>query len=232
MTSLETITALLSKTSLFATLEPVDLTSIAQAMRPVTFNAGEVIFQRGDPGRELYLVTQGRVRLSILTAEGRELSFAHATAGNVFGEMATLDARQRSADATAVTKVSAMTLSQPVLNRLIDTRPPVARAMITFLCARLRDTDQQLEAIALHPIEVRLARLFLSAIKLQGLTPKAGKVELSIGMSQSELGLLIGASRPKVNGALAALEDSGAIVKTDQSITCTISRLEDIAEFE
>lgn len=232
MTTIDTIAALLSKTGMFSTLEGADLTSIAQAMRPAEFGSGEVIFQRGDPGRELYLVTEGRVRLSILTAEGRELSFAHATPGNVFGEMATLDGRQRSADATAVTKVRAMTLTQPVLNRLIDSRPPVARAMITFLCARLRDTDQQLEAIALHPIEVRLARLFLSAIKLQGLTPKAGKVALSLGMSQSELGLLIGASRPKVNGALATLEVSGAITKTDDAITCNVTRLEQVAEYE
>ena len=119
MTSVETITALLGKTSLFSTLNGEDLKTIAQAMRPATFTAGEVIFQRGDPGKELYLVTEGRVRLSILTAEGRELSFAHATAGNVFGEMATLDARKRSADATAVTRVAAMILTQPVLNRMI-----------------------------------------------------------------------------------------------------------------
>ena len=232
MTSIDAVTVLLGKTTLFATLEGADLRSVAQSMRPANFTAGEMIFQRGDPGKELYLVTDGRVRLSILTAEGRELSFAHATAGNVFGEMATLDGRQRSADATAVTKVAAMTLTQPVLNRLIDARPPVARAMITFLCARLRDTDQQLEAIALHPIEVRLARLFLSAIKLQALTPKAGRVELALGMSQSELGLLIGASRPKVNGALAALEDGGAIVKTDAVISCNVARLEQVAEYE
>jgi CRP/FNR family transcriptional regulator, cyclic AMP receptor protein len=232
MTPIDTIAALLSKTGMFSTLEGADLTSIAQAMRPAEFGSGETIFQRGDPGRELYLVTEGRVRLSILTAEGRELSFAHATAGHVFGEMATLDGRQRSADATAVTKVRAMILTQPVLNRLIDSRPPVARAMITFLCARLRDTDQQLEAIALHPIEVRLARLFLSAIKLQGLTPKAGKVALTLGMSQSELGLLIGASRPKVNGALATLEDSGAITKSDDAIMCNVMRLEQVAEYE
>ena len=104
--------------------------------------------------------------------------------------------------------------------------------MINFLCARLRDTDQQLEAIALHPIEVRLARLFLSAIKLQGLTPKAGRVELAMGMSQSEVGLLIGASRPKVNGALATLEGSGAITKTESGFTCSVDRLEQVAEYE
>ncbi len=232
MSNVERLTDLLGKTHLFSGLNASDLAAIALAMRPADFAANQSIFQRGDPGRELYLVVDGRVRLSILSAEGRELSFAHATAGQAFGEMATLDGGVRSADATAVTKVSAMTLSQPVLNRLMDASPALARAVIRFLCARLRDTDQQLEAIALHPIEVRLARLFLSAIKLQGLAPKNGRVDLSLGMSQSDLGLLIGASRPKVNGALALLADQGAIERTGDRIVCNVEALEAVAEFE
>lgn len=232
MTSVDTLVSHLGKTRMFASLPASDLAAIAQGMRPVEFGAGQVIFQRGDPGKELFLVVEGRVRLSILSVDGRELSFAHATAGEVFGEIATLDGAQRSADATAVTKVSAMTLSQAVLNRLMEGNPAVARAVIAFLCARIRETDQQLEAIALHPIEVRLARLFLSAVRLQAGAPKTGKVALALGMSQSELGLLIGASRPKVNGALAMLEDSGAISRDDKGIVCDLERLGEVAGYE
>lgn len=229
MTPLDTLVSHLSKTKLFASLAPPDLTAVAQAMRPADFSAGQVIFQRGDAGKDLYLVTGGRVRLSILSVDGRELSFAHATPGHVFGEIATLDGGRRSADATAVTKVSAMSLSQAVLNRLIEGNTAVTGAVIAFLCARIRDTDQQLEAIALHPIEVRLARLFLSAVRLQPNAAKSGKVPLALGMSQSDLGLLIGASRPKVNGALAMLEDGGAIIRTGDGVTCDVARLQDIA---
>ena len=217
---------------MFASLTAGDLAAIAQGMRRADFAAGQVIFQRGDPGKELFLVTEGRVRLSILSVEGRELSFAHAITGEVFGEIATLDGAERSADATAVTKVCAMTLSQAALNRVMEASPSVARAVISFLCARIRETDQQLEAIALHPIEVRLARLFLSAVRLQAGTPKTGRVMLALGMSQSELGLLIGASRPKVNGALAMLEDSGAIVRSDKGIECNLERLGEVAGYE
>ncbi len=232
MSSVDMLVSHLGKARLFASLSAGDLGAIAQGMRPVDFSAGQVIFQRGDPGKELFLVTEGRVRLSILSVDGRELSFAHATSGEVFGEIATLDGAERSADATAVTKVSAMTLSQGALNRLMEASPAVARAVIAFLCARIRDTDQQLEAIALHPIEVRLARLFLSAVRLQAGAPKTGKVALALGMSQSELGLLIGASRPKVNGALSMLEDSGAIRRDDKGIVCDLERLGEVAGYE
>ena len=60
-------------------------------MRQALFPAGRLIFGRGDPGDALYLVLSGRVRLSILTPEGRELSFAHAMTGDIFGEIAVLD---------------------------------------------------------------------------------------------------------------------------------------------
>lgn len=230
----DVLVSLLSKTKLFGGLAEGDLKAVAQAMRPADFTASQVIFQRGDPGKELYLVLNGRVRLSVLSADGRELSFAHATAGQVFGEMATLDGGERSADATAVNKVSAMSLSQGVLMRLIESHPAVSRAVISFLCSRIRETDQQLEAIALHPIEVRLARLFLSAAKMQPGKPgvSGSRVLVPLGMSQSDLGLLIGASRPKVNGALSLLEAQGAITKADKGFLCDIDVLQDVAGLE
>jgi CRP-like cAMP-binding protein len=125
-----------------------------------------------------------------------------------------------------------MLLPQRALAELIETNPKVAQAAIRFLCSRLRDTDQRLEAIALHRIEVRLARLMLSALKLQSPGAKGGKVPLDLGMSQGELALLIGASRPKVNIALTALEDMGAIVRTGATFTCDTEVLEGVADME
>lgn len=226
----QSVAALLAGTGLFGSLGDADRQAVASQMRKVEFNAGQMIFSRGDPGREIYLVLDGRVRLSILTVEGRELSFIHASRGNIFGEIAALDGGMRTADATAITRVTTMTLPQSALKRLIETSPAVASAAITFLCSRLRDTDQQLEAIALHPIEVRLARFLLSAIILQKPVAKGDRVTVDLAMSQSELALLIGASRPKVNAALAVLEDTGVIKRLDGRIECDRAALQDFAE--
>ena len=163
---------LLGKSALFGTLTDADRTAIAARMRRVDFEPDQMIFSRGDPGREIYLVLEGRIRLSILSSDGRELSFAHAGPGNIFGEIATLDGGERTAGATAISRVQAMALPQRAMLELIENNPKVAKAAIHFLCTRLRETDQRLEAIALHRIEVRLARLMLSALKLQ--SPGAG----------------------------------------------------------
>jgi CRP/FNR family cyclic AMP-dependent transcriptional regulator len=220
---------MLGATSLFGMLDAAERRSIAQEMREVQYAPGQIVFGRGDPGRDIYFVAEGRVRLSVLTPEGRELSFAHAEAGQVFGEIAVLDGGVRTADATAVSKVVAQTLSKSALMRLVETRAPVRESVIRFLCNRVREADQQLEGIALYPIEVRLARFFLAAARQKGTAKPGARVALDLPISQSELALLIGASRPKVNAALQLLQDSGAIEKSDKSMICDIDELENIA---
>jgi CRP/FNR family transcriptional regulator, cyclic AMP receptor protein len=226
------IVELLARTALFGALDQQVRTDIAGRMRRVQFDPDQMIFSRGDPGRDIYLVIEGRIRLSVLSSDGRELSFDHAGPGHVFGEIATLDGGERTAGATAISRVQAMSLPQKALMELIENNPKVATAAIRFLCQRLRDTDQRLEAIALHRIEVRLARLMLSALKLQGATVKDGKAKLDLGMSQGELALLIGASRPKVNIALTLLEDEGAITRQGSGYICDIEALESVADTE
>ncbi len=134
MLSKEDVTGLLGKTILFGPLDDVNRKAIAQEIREVSYEAGQTIFARGDDGKELLLVVSGRVRLSVLTPEGRELSFAHAEPGQIFGEIAVLDGGVRTADATAVTKVVALTLSKTSFMKLFETNPVVRQQTIKFLC--------------------------------------------------------------------------------------------------
>jgi CRP-like cAMP-binding protein len=225
------VARLLAETKLFGLLDEPTRQRVAQQMRPVSFSAGQAIFARGDPGTEVYLMLSGRVRLSVLSLEGRELSFSHAGPGDVFGEIATLDGDARTADATAVSAVQAMTLSRAALNRLLESSPVLARAAIMLLCGRIRNADLQLEGVALHRIEVRLARYFLSLVSRQhGAVTGSQKPKVVLGISQGELALLIGASRPKVNAALMLLEDSGAVSRDGDSFVCDCDELNQVAE--
>lgn len=224
------VVELLGKTTLFGALAPEALRQVAKQMRPVSYGPGQLIFERGDPGKDIILVLSGRVRLSVLSAEGRELSFGHPGPGEVFGEIAALDGGPRTAHATAVTKVEAMVLTRAALDALIESQPVVAKAAITFLCSRLREADNQFESVALHRIEVRLARFLLTLVQQQhGATPPK-QPAITFGLSQSELALHLGASRPKVNAALMLLEDGGAITRQGEKIICNCEELGLIAE--
>src|SRR5437868_4272628 len=82
--------------------------------------------------------------------------------------------------------------------------------IVEFLCRRLRETTAQLETIALQPLDVRLARFLVSALGSRR-APPGKRVPLELGFSQGELSQLLGASRPKVNAAMASLEKAGAV---------------------
>jgi CRP/FNR family cyclic AMP-dependent transcriptional regulator len=231
MASHEHIIALLLRTGLFGGLKPDALAACAALFRETRFAKGEMIFARGDPGTHLYLVAQGRVRLAIATDEGRELTFRHASEGDLLGEIAVLDGKPRTAEASALTPVVAHSLERGAFRELCAARAEIFEGVVAFLCQRLRDTSNQLESIALYPLEVRLARFLLFALGTREAAP-GKRVPLELGFSQGELAQLLGASRPKVNAALAALENLGAVGRTLDRLFCDPTKLADIAQLD
>jgi len=226
-----TLPELLSRTALFRDQQADVLAAVGAAMQEMRHAAGTQIFSRGDPGDSLFLILTGRVRISILTPDGRELSFSHAVPGDIVGEIAVLDGSPRSANATALSSVVALRLSARDFNRLVDQHSSLARAAIRLLCRRLRELSDHLEDIALLPLSARLARFFLNRLDVPRNGQSAGKAaRLSLGISQSELALLLGASRPKVNAALMSLALAGAVVRDGDSFTCNPRLLAELAQ--
>jgi len=184
--------------------------------------AGSTVFHRGDAADAVYLVVSGQFRVSVTSAGGHELSFRIIGPGGMVGEIGVLDGTPRSADLTALRSGELLALSRAALHALLQTRPSIAGQIIRFLCRRLRDTSEQLEALALARIEVRLARLLLREAN--------GGAALTLDVSQSEIAALLGASRPKVNGAFAELEQQGAIRREGRVLHCDLRVLSEIAE--
>ncbi len=212
----------------FVGIAPQEARALLEAFRPVAYGAGETIFTQSDRGEFMLIVSTGRVRLSLVSEDGRELNLRHATTGHVLGEIAALDGGPRSATAVAIDAVTAMKLTRTELRALLRTHPALAERFLTWLCGRLRETTEQLEAIALHPLDVRLARFLLFA--LQGRTaPEGRRIALELGFSQGELAQFVGGSRPKVNIALGLLESAGAIKRTSDRLFCDPERLREIA---
>jgi CRP/FNR family cyclic AMP-dependent transcriptional regulator len=225
------VISLLSHTSLFGGLESDDLVACAHAFTAKHLDKGQTLFLRGDPGTHLYLVEAGRIRLAISTANGRRLSFQLATEGDLFGEIAALDGKPRTADATAITEAKLLCLERGAFRDLCAARPALATGVVIFLCRRIRQMTTQFESVALEPLDVRLARFILSAIGSRT-APPGRRIPLELGFSQSELSQLLGASRPKVNAAMASLEKAGAMRRTVDRLFCDPKKLARIARSE
>ena len=149
-------------------------------------------------------------RLAITTGEGWELSFRHAAAGDLFGDNCCTRWKPWDRSRHGLTRVIAYVLERNAFRGLWSTRPGISAGVIAFLCRRLRETNSQLEAIALHPLEVWLARFLLFALGSHEAAP-GNRVSLKLGFWRGELARLLGASRPNVNTALGALGSAGAI---------------------
>jgi CRP/FNR family transcriptional regulator, cyclic AMP receptor protein len=192
--------------------------------------AGTVIFQRGDEGNHMIVVVSGRIKLSLITPQGKELSLRHLEPGTILGEMAILDDQPRSADATASTATEGYVLSKRDFHDLIVARPDAATAVIRYLCTRLRETTEQLETIALYDLDSRVARFFLATLRQIHGEDLPDEANLQLALSQTEIAGVLGASRPKINRSIAALEDAGAISRQDGIIHCNVKRLTRLAE--
>ena len=188
-----------------------------------------MVFQRGDAAEEVLQIVAGQLRISVCSIDGRELAFRMAGAGDIVGEIGVIDDGRRCADVTAVRDSEVLTLARTDFRRLLMSRPAMAMGVSQFLCGRLRETTEQLEAQALQRVEGRLARFLLRVLNLSG--SNNDEVEITLGFSQSEIAALIGASRPKVNVAFGALVEQGAIRRNGKkTLVCRPTVLAEIAD--
>jgi CRP-like cAMP-binding protein len=198
---------------------------VASIAQPRRWSAGAVIFQRGEEGNYMILLAKGRIKVSLFTSHGKELSLRHFDAGSLVGEMSVLDGEPRSADAMAATASEGYVIGKNEFRAFMARNSAAADAVVNFLCKRLRETNQQLETIALYNLDARVARYLLAAVRQVHGEELPAEARLNLGLNQLEFGAILGASRPRINRAILSLEEAGAIRREGGIFDCNIPRL-------
>jgi CRP/FNR family transcriptional regulator, cyclic AMP receptor protein len=195
-----------------------------------SYGRGDTIFVMGDEGDRLMAVLDGRVRISVTSPDGREMVLAILGAGEVFGEIAVLDGRERTADATAHTACTLAVVDRRDVLALLEREPSAWLAVVELLCARLRSADQHMSEIALLDLPARLASTLLRMAEGQG--GVAGE-KAKLSLSQRQLGEMVGASRESVNKCISQWQRAD-IVRVDGAAITLLNRnaLRRIAEPE
>jgi CRP-like cAMP-binding protein len=208
---------------LFRGLSDDEKDVLAGRARVRRFEAGETIFLMGSLGNSMMAVLSGDVRISVPSADGREIVLAILHENEYFGEIAMLDGKERTADARAMTSCTLAILERRDVLALFERHPGAWARMVEVLCERLRATDRHVAEIALLKLPTRLAKALLRAAK-------AGRADQPIALSQRELGALVGAARESVNRCLREWQRSG-LVRVDGNIITILDRttLEDLA---
>jgi len=179
------------------------------------FAAGETIFLMGSPGGSMMAVLSGTVRISIPSQEGREIVLAVLLPGEVFGEIALLDGKERTADARAMTACDLAVLERRDVLEFLERQPNAWPRVVEVLCDRLRATDLQMAEVAMQQLPVRLAKVLLRMTYVEALSRPADRVQVS----QRELGNIVGAARESINKCLSEWQRSGWVRIDRTSIT-------------
>jgi CRP/FNR family transcriptional regulator, cyclic AMP receptor protein len=204
------IVAFLQEAPLFAGLSGADLVEVARDFTARHFGAGATIFHEGDPGRLLYLIETGQVRIYVQSEEGQETSVIVNGPGDLFGELAVIDGLPRSASAVAVNETLVYTMSRDCFREWMRRLPQLAYNFMRLLSVRVRYNTRQVGSLAQLSVPARLARKLLELAQAYGRAGSNG-VCIDAPLTQSELASLTGATRESVNKALAVWRRQGLI---------------------
>jgi CRP-like cAMP-binding protein len=220
---------LLADCALFRKLTPNERTALAARAHLRSFAAGETIFLMGAQHDSMMAVLSGEVKISMTSSEGKEIVLAILHVGEVFGEIAMLDGKPRSADAKALTDCSLAVLSRRDVLAALGGNQAAWLGLIEVLCSRLRQTDEHLVEVALLGLPARLAKALLRVIDGQGGHMPVTDAHSS-RLSQHELANMVGATRENVNKCLQEWRRVG-IIRMEKRVISIADRdaLEDLA---
>jgi CRP-like cAMP-binding protein len=185
----------LDGTDLFASLPPDVRARLGERARSVLLGRGDLLFRKGDEARHLYLVTEGRVAVAAHASDGRESVVAVLGPGSLLGEMPLFDDGPRSADARALTRAEVVALDFDDLRGALAHHPEALWEVVRLFARRLRATDEALTDAMFLDVPGRTAKRLL---ELAG-----DEDEFEMPLTQEELAGVVGASRERVNRALA-----------------------------
>lgn len=205
--------AALRETELFRDLAPDLLERLAGQCVRRRIHRGDVLFGENEPASELFVVINGRIAMVNRSPDGRESVIALMETGDLFGEMPLFDGQGRSAEARALTTAEVLTVPYGPIAELYDEHPNLLWEVVGMLARRLRVTDEALADAVFLDVTGRTAKRLLEM---------AGEAdEFVLPVTQEELAGMVGASRERVNKAIASFIRLGWIEQGDRKYHIT-----------
>jgi CRP/FNR family transcriptional regulator, cyclic AMP receptor protein len=195
---------------LFNKLSPVEIDTLLKFSLVERYPAGREIYAKGSLGDSMMAVLRGRVKMSSVSAEGKEIVLNIMNAGEIFGEIALIDRGERSADAVAMTECEILVLHRRDFIPILEKHADICILLLKILCQRLRQTSEQVEDVLFRHLESRIAKALLHLVESAGMNA-ANASSADLHLSQRELGALAGGSRESVNKHLQSWHRAGLI---------------------
>jgi len=207
----------LRRAPLFNGLDDESARTLRRQTSEVKVARGEHLFLEGQDGDRLYVVLDGKIKLTRAAVDGRENLWSVLGPGEMFGELSLFDPRPRTATASAVTDATLAALAHDALRPWLLERPEVSMHMLQALAQRLRRANDVVADLVFTDVPGRVAKNLLDLADRFGEQERDG-LHVHHDLTQEELAQLVGASRETVNKALADFAARGWLQISARSV--------------
>jgi CRP/FNR family cyclic AMP-dependent transcriptional regulator len=173
-----------------------------------------VIINEADRGDSLFVILNGRVKVYVSDADGREMILDHYSSGDYVGEMS-LNGQPRSASVMTLEPTLCSVITRDTLREAISANPDIAMSLIGTLIERARIATDNVKNLALMDVYGRVARLLLSMAKEQ----PDGKLVVPERLTQQDIADRVGASRDMISRIFKDLTVGGYVTVADRIVT-------------
>lgn len=200
------------------------LASLARCCTWRRFDAGQHIISRDGAERDVYLLVAGRVRITIYSASGRQITFRDERAGAVMGDVAALDGKPRSADAVALENVLVASLSPPAFRELMREAPAVAERELLRLTGLIRGLSERVIELSTLGVQNRIHAELLRLAREAGV--QNNRARLDPAPRHADVASQVSTYREQVTRELSALARLGVVAKDGRAlVVCDVERL-------
>ena len=206
---------ILKMVPIFLGLSEKSLNDVAQKMVTRSYKKGQYIIAEDDEGQSSYFITEGSVKITRTSDEGREVILAMQGVGDFFGEMAMLDDEPRSANIVAISACTVLTLNGADFFGILESYPKVAINLLKELAVRIRKSDKQIEGLSLSDAEKRIAMTIIRISEELGSIHHGEVLVKKMPVQQD----MAGTSRETVSRTINILEEEGFIKRSGKDLS-------------
>jgi CRP/FNR family transcriptional regulator len=202
---------------LFKHLGAVEQEALSRSAARKMSSKGSLLFRQGDPADELFLIKGGRLKLSKVFEDGREVTLDIRKSGDFVGETLLSEAADYPVSAWCLEDTLTCGFDRQQFEQLVLAHPPIGLQIIRNMSDRITSLTDRLGGLAGGPIEDRLLQTLVDLSREHGVSHPQGR-SIPLNLTHEDLGFLIGAHRVSVTRALKDLKQSGKVLADGRNL--------------
>src|SRR6185295_9818735 len=202
--------SLLRKCEVLAEVPADVVLRLLPAARLGVYRSRQVVYLPGDRAQGIFFLAEGRVKISKVTRDGKELTLAYRTGGDFFGEPCLLEGGPREEMAEAMEATQAVEVDREVLDEVLRSSGPTSYRFTRALIARRKELESRVEQLIFKDVGAKLAELLLELGAQHGIKDDRGVV-VGLKITHQEMANLIGSTRETVSLTLSQFKRKGLI---------------------